>query len=162
MDAPEPLQFRLASMHDATLLAEMSRELIEVGLGWRYTPIRIAGLIRDPETIVLVASEADRIRGFAVMRLQDEQAHLALLCVSPQQQQRGIGRRMTEWLIESAEVAGMVSIRLELRVDNQAALAFYRRLGFTETQLVPGYYSPQIAARQMVRTLRRDAAIPGE
>ena len=162
MDELEPLQFRLAKMDEATVMAEMSRELIEAGLGWRYTPIRMAGLISDPETLTLVASEASLVRGFAVMRLYEEHAHLALLCVSPQQQQRGIGRRMTEWLVESAEVAGSGSIRLELRVDNLSALAFYRRLGFTETELVPGYYSPQIAARRMVRTLRRDAASPGE
>ena len=37
-------------------------------------------------------------------------------------------------------MAGIVSIRLELRADNAATLSFYRRLGFTETQLVPGYY----------------------
>ena len=41
----------------------------------------------------------------------------------------GIGRRLHEWLIEPARVAGIASIRLELRADNAAALSFYRRLG---------------------------------
>ena len=37
-------------------------------------------------------------------------------------------------------MADIASIRRELRADNAAALSFYRRLGFTEAQLVPGYY----------------------
>ncbi len=134
-------------------MAEMSRVLIEAGLGWRYTPPRMAALIGDPETVALVACDGTRIQGFAVMHFGDMHAHLALLCVQPTQQQRGIGRRLHEWLIESARVAGIASIRLELRADNAAALSFYRRLGFTETQLVPGYYDGQVAARRMTLLL---------
>jgi ribosomal-protein-alanine N-acetyltransferase len=130
-------------------MAEMSRELIEAGLGWRYTPPRMAALIGDPETVALVACDGPFIQGFAVMHFGDMHAHLALLCVRPTQQQRGIGRRLNEWLIESARVAGIVSIRLELRADNAAALSFYRRLGFAETHLVPGYYDGRVAARRM-------------
>ena len=110
-------------------MAEMSRELVETGPGWRYTPTRMASLIGDPETMAPVACDAARTRGLAVMQFGDERAHLALLCVDPGQQRRGVGRRMTEWLVDSARVAGIVSIGLELRVDNLAALAFHRRRG---------------------------------
>lgn len=154
------LSLRLASAPQAQALAEMSRQWIEAGLGWRYTPARMAALISDTQTLALVACEAAYLRGFAVMRFHDEHAHLLLLCVDPTQRQRGIGRRLTEWLVESARVAGIASIQVELRTDNEAAHAFYRRIGFTETGLVPGYYSGQIAARRMVRRLRHDAAIP--
>jgi ribosomal-protein-alanine N-acetyltransferase len=139
-------------------MAEMSRDLIEAGLGWRYTPPRMAALINDPETVVLVACDSTRIQGFAVMQFGDRHAHLALLCVRPTQQRRGIGRRLSEWLIESARVAGIVSIRLELRADNAAALALYRRLGFAETQWLPGYYESRIAARRMTLSLHARVA----
>ena len=135
-------------------MAEMSRTLIESGLGWRYTARRMAALISDAETVVLVAHDASRLQGFAVMQFGDEQAHLVLLCVQPMQRRRGIGRRLSQWLIESAQVAGIESIGLELRADNTAALAFYRRLGFTEMQLVPGYYDGQTPARRMRLQLR--------
>lgn len=150
------VEFRLALTREAQAMADMSRELVETGLGWRYTPIRMATLISDPETVALVACEAPHLRGLAVMQFGEERGHIALLCVDPEQQRRGIGRRLIEWLVESAQVAGLVSIGLELRADNLAALAFYRRLAFSETQLVPGYYSGRIAARRMVRPLRRD------
>ncbi len=138
-------------------MAEMSRALIEAGLGWRYTPQRMASLMGDPETVALVAHDGSSIRGLAVMQFGDEHAHLVLLCVQPMQRRRGIGRRLIEWLTASARVAGLGSIRLELRADNAAALAFYRRLGFAEAKLVPGCYDGRIAARSMTLMLRTAA-----
>jgi len=149
---------RPARAHEARAMAEMSRELIEAGLAWRYTPSRMAALISDPETVALVACDGPCLHGFAVMHFGDVDAHLALLCVQPAQRQRGIGRRLHEWLIESARVAGIASIRLELRADNAAALSFYRRLGFAETQFVPGYYDGQVAARRMALLLHETAS----
>jgi len=140
---------RLAHAHEARTMAEMSRALIEAGLGWRYTPRRIAALIADPDTVALVAHDGARIQGFAVMQFGDERAHLVLLCVQPALQLHGIGRKLIEWLLESARVAGIGSIQLELRADNAAALAFYHRLGFGETQVVSGYYEGSIPARRM-------------
>jgi [ribosomal protein S18]-alanine N-acetyltransferase len=154
------VQCRPALANEAQAMAEMSRTLVESGLGWRYTPPRMTALIDDADTVALVACEARHLRGLAVMHFGETQAHLVLLCVDAGQQRRGIGRRLTEWLVESAQVAGIRSIRLELRADNPAALAFYRRLGFSETRLVPGYYGGRIAARRMERTLAPDAGPP--
>jgi len=154
MNPPCELRLRPALALEAQALAEMSRRWIEAGLDWRYTPQRMAALIGDAETVALVAHDAAQIHGFAVMQFGHEQAHLVLLCVQPAQRQRGIGRRLTEWLLASARVAGIASIGLELRADNAAALAFYRRLGFTETQLVPAYYGGLIPARRMTLRLR--------
>ena len=138
-------------------MAEMSRALIEAGLRWRYTPQRMAALMSDADTVALVAHDATRIQGFAVMRFGDLHGHLMLLCVRPEQQQQGLGRRLVEWLIASARIAGLDQIRLELRADNAAALAFYRRLGFGETELVAGYYSSRLPARRMTLPLRSGA-----
>jgi ribosomal-protein-alanine N-acetyltransferase len=88
----------------------------------------------------------------------DLHAHLVLLAVQTAQQGRGIGRRLHNWLVESARVAGIESIQLELRADNGAAHSFYQRLGFTETALVPGYYAGRVAARRM--TLQLAAPTP--
>lgn len=155
-----PTLLRLARPSEAAALAEMSRTLIEAGLEWRYTAPRMAALIGAGDTTAVVASNAARIDGFAVMQFGDETAHLVLLCVQPAQQRRGIGRRLSDWLQRSAEVAGMASIALELRADNPAALAFYARLGFIETGLAPGYYDGLVTARRMQRQLRV-GTIPG-
>ena len=138
-------------------MAEMSRRLIEAGLIWRYTPARIAALIADADTVALVACEGARVRGFAVMHFGDANAHLSLLCVNPAHQRRGIACRLIDWLLASARVAGIEAIGLELRADNDAALAFYRRLGFSEIEGVAAYYDDRVAARRMVLRLRAEA-----
>ncbi|MBL8350633.1 MAG: GNAT family N-acetyltransferase [Burkholderiaceae bacterium] len=140
-------------------MAAMSRTLIETGLGWRYTPPRMAALIDDPDTVALVACDIERLRGLAVMHFGEARAHLVLLCVDPARQRHGIGRRLVDWLLSSARVAGIGSVGLELRADNPAALAFYRRLGFVETRWLPGYYDGRIAARCMQRVLGPEPAL---
>ena len=149
---------RLARVSDAPALAEMSRALIETGLSWRYTPRRIAGLIGEHDSVVLVAGETSAVNGFAAMQFGDERAHLVLLCVLAAQQRRGLGRAMHDWLLKSARVAGIASVTLELRADNTGALAFYRSLGYANVETVAGYYDGRIAARRMTLALRQDAA----
>ena len=144
----------LANVADARRLAILARDLIEAGLGWGYRPERIAALIHDGETTTVVAREQSRPLGFAIMRFGDERAHLMLLAVEPAHQRRGIGRRLVVWLIESALVAGISSVHVELRASNARALAFYRSLGFVETIRVPGYYQGRETALRMLRMLR--------
>ena len=148
------ITLRPARVDDALAMAAMSRDFIEAGLDWRYSPQRIARIIGDRETIALVACDAAGVRGFAIMQFGDERAHLVLMCVQPAHRRLGIGRRLIEWLVESARVAGTVSIHLELRADNEGAQAFYRTLGFSETIVVAGYYEGRVSARRMLRLLR--------
>jgi ribosomal-protein-alanine N-acetyltransferase len=144
----------LANVADARRLAILARDLIEAGLGWGYRPERIAALIHDGETTTLVARAQSRPLGFAIMRFGDERAHLILLAVEPAHQRRGIGRSLVLWLIESAGVAGVSSVHVELRASNARAHAFYRSLGFVETIRVPGYYQGRETALRMLRMLR--------
>ena len=150
----QDITLQLAAPSDAQAIATMSRDLIESGLGWEYRPERIRGLIADRDTVSLVARDGDRVMGFAIMSFGDERAHLVLMAVRLAGQRRGIARRMTQWLIESASTAGVASVHLELRALNKDAHAFYRALGFDETLRLPGYYRGRETAVRMIRVLR--------
>jgi ribosomal protein S18 acetylase RimI-like enzyme len=146
------IDFALPS--DAQALAVMSRDLIEAGLGWVYRTERFSRLIASHDTVALVARATTGAIGFAVMEFGEERAHLVVLAVSPRYQRTGIARRLLLWLLRSALVAGITSVHVELRADNDAALAFYRAMGFTETLRVPGYYRGRETAIRMIRMLR--------
>jgi ribosomal protein S18 acetylase RimI-like enzyme len=152
------IELKLAQDDDAHQLASFARDLIEAGLGWSYQPQRMASMIDDPEIVTLVACERGKPVGFASMRFGDTRAHLVLLAVQPEHQRRGIGRRLVLWLLESARVAGITSIHVELRMSNMPAFAFYRALGFAETIRVHGYYRGRETARRMIRMLAADPA----
>ena len=172
---PRAITIRLAEPRDAQAVAMMSRDFIEAGLGWKYDAARMMRAIRDRETLAVVACESAKsgtsaaaargaLTGFAIMEFGDERAHLVLLAVRPSHRRLGIGQRLLDWLLESARVAGMASIHLELRASNDAARRFYRAMGFYETVLVPGYYrggeGRKEGALRMLRVLRAPGPVP--
>ena len=143
------------------MLAAMSRDLVEAGLGWRYRAQSVRQLIVDAETVTLVARSGEAVAGFGIMQFGDERAHLVLLAVRPDFRRRGIARRVIQWLVESAATAGVASIHVELRARNTGAYAFYRTIGFAETLRVPGYYAGRETAIRMLRLLRTPAGRSG-
>jgi len=155
------LPIGFASIADAQALAVMSRDLVEAGLGWEYRRDRIAAMIADRDNVALVTRDGTRVAGFAIMTFREERGHLALLAVRPSHQRRGIARSMVDWLTQSALVAGLASLHVELRAGNSAAYALYKAASYVETLRVPGYYRGREAAVRMMRLLRApNAALP--
>ncbi|MFO1312378.1 MAG: GNAT family N-acetyltransferase [Burkholderiales bacterium] len=152
--SPRDLPVALACPPDAHAISEMSRDLIEHGLGWAYRRDRIAGMIADRDTVAIVTRDGPRVAGFAFMTFGDERGHLVLLAVRASHQRQGVAHRMIAWLTDSALVAGAASLHVELRASNHAALAFYRTEGFAETLRIPGYYRGRESCIRMMRLLR--------
>ena len=153
--ADQDITLRLARASEAPVIAAMSRDLIETGLGWSWDSERVARAIRARDTTALVACDRMRVAGFAIMHFGDEHAHLNLLAVRPSHQRQGIGRCMVNWLIESALVAGIATVTLELRTANTAARRFYQSLGFADATHIPGYYRGRETALRTSRALRQ-------
>ena len=152
----------LALASDAREIAEMSRDLIEEGLTWSWTPARVQHFISGAESSVVVArrdrrggphDDARHLAAFAIMHFGDEVAHLNLLAVAPECRRQGLGRQLMEWLTATAMEAGVFRINLELRTQNAAARAFYESLGFGQLGVIQGYYQGREAALRMSRRL---------
>jgi ribosomal-protein-alanine N-acetyltransferase len=144
---------RLATVRDAAMIAEMSRDYIEHGLGWSWTAARVLAAVHDRATNIAVADEAEEIVGFGIMQYGDETAHLSLLAVRPNRQQRGLGARLMAWLEKPALVAGIECIRVEARADNPNAIGFYRKQGYRETGRIAGYYRGAVDAVRLEKRL---------
>lgn len=147
------LSLRLARPADAAAIANLSRDLIEHGLVWRWTPQRVTASIRAANVNVLVGRIQGKIAGFAIMRYGDDDAHLDLLAVAPPFRRAGVGRRLLQWLEECAVVAGIFSVALEVRESNEEAQLFYEHLGYRRLAHLPGYYQRIEAALRMGRDM---------
>ena len=147
------LSLRLALPAEATAIANLSRDLIECGLIWRWTSTRVAASIRAANVNVLVACIRAEIAGFAIMRYGDDDAHLDLLAVAPPYRRAGVGRQLLQWLEKCAVVAGIFSVALEVRAGNKGAQLFYERMGYRQLAHLPGYYQGIEAALRMGREL---------
>jgi ribosomal-protein-alanine N-acetyltransferase len=143
----------LARADEADQIAQMSRELIEHGLKWSWTRNRVQRHILDRDCSVVVARSDGRIVAFAIMHFGEEKAHLNLLAVAPEWRRQACGRRLIDWLVQSARVAGILRIDLELRAHNAQARAFYEKLDFKVTGLRPNYYEGIEPALSMSRRL---------
>jgi ribosomal-protein-alanine N-acetyltransferase len=146
----------LARAADALDIAEMSRDLIEHGLTWSWTPARVQHFISGPESSVVVARRERQIAAFAIMHFGDEVAHLNLLAVAPEHRRQGLGRQLMSWLTATAIEAGVFRINLELRTRNDSARIFYECLGFNQLGIVQGYYQGREAALRMSRCLAKN------
>ena len=152
------LNLQLATQADALEIARMSRDLIEQGLGWSWTPRRVLHSVVDLQTNVVVALNVSNLLGFGIMKYHEEEAHLLLLAVHPAVVRRGVGSRLLAWLEKAAITAGVGQVYLEVRDSNAAARAFYRRAGYAEIQHLPGYYQGQEPAVRLAKDLWLDQA----
>jgi ribosomal-protein-alanine N-acetyltransferase len=146
----------LARTSDARTIAEMSRDFVERGLTWSWTPARVQHCISGPESSVVVARRERRMAAFAIMHFGDDVAHLSLLAVSPEHRRHGLGRQLMEWLTTTAIEAGIFRINLELRTHNRQAQLFYESLGFASQGVIQGYYQGREAALRMAKRLGKD------
>lgn len=149
----EPVVHALAGISDATWIAAMSRDHIETGLGWSWRQPRVTSAIRDRDTVALKALHGSSPVGFAIMRFGTDEAHLLLLAVDGRQRRLGVGRGMVEWLEQSALVAGIGIIRLEVRASRGGERHFYQDLGYQSVAMTLGYYSGREAAVHMAKDL---------
>ena len=150
----------LARCEDAEEIAEMSRDSIEGGLTWSWTPTRVRRSILSRDSSVVVARRDGRVAAFAIMYFADDVAHLNLLAVAAGHRRQGIGRRLMQWLSRTALEAGVFRVDLELRANNRVARSFYEHLGFEALNVVQGYYQGVEPALRMTKRLGKQEA-PG-
>ena len=148
------IRIGLAHADEAAAIAGMSRQLIENGLPWSWDEQRIAYCLRNRDCVVLAARDRRRLVAFAIMEFYDEHAHLSLLAVQPGYRRQGIGRLLLDWLEASARTAGIFAVNLELRASNDAARAFYERVGYREVGRKAAYYGGREDALRMAHDLK--------
>jgi ribosomal-protein-alanine N-acetyltransferase len=148
--APE---ISLAALADARAIALLSRDEIEQGLGWSWTPARVQRCIRDPQTNVIVARDGTAVIGFALMSYDADHAHLLLFGVAPTRRRQGVARALWTWLETTLRTAGIRSAQVELRANNHAARAFYEHVGFEQVNATQRYYRGVETALHMVKEL---------
>src|SRR2546426_5643948 len=120
-------EVKLAVPGDALEISELSRDAIEHGLSWNWTPRRVAKSIVESSTNVVVVRQGDSLVGFAIMKYGEEEAHVLLLAVHPAHRRKGAGSTLLSWLEATARVAGIDLIRLEARAQNAGAISFYQK-----------------------------------
>ena len=82
----------------------------------------------------------DVMAAFAITQVVLDEATLFNIAVDPAWQRKGLGRQLLEHLIGELEKRGVLTLWLEVRASNTAAIALYESLGFNEATIRRNYY----------------------
>jgi ribosomal-protein-alanine N-acetyltransferase len=77
---------------------------------------------------------------FAITQVVLDEATLFNIAVDPAWQRRGLGRQLLTHLIGELEQRDVLTLWLEVRASNVAAIALYESLGFNEVTVRRNYY----------------------
>ena len=137
---------------DVEALVTLAQELFAADPPWTASHFE-SELTGVPETRWYLVAEADgRLAGYAGLMISGETADLQTLAVAPAFQRRGIGTTLLTAIIDEANRRGASTLLLEVRADNDAALALYARHDFEQISRRRGYYG---AGRVDAVVLRR-------
>lgn len=78
--------------------------------------------------------------GYGVISVAAGEAHILNVCIAPEEQRKGHGRRLMLRLIDLARWHKAQRIFLEVRPSNPRAIGLYDDLGFNEIGRRPTYY----------------------
>ncbi|MGH9805386.1 MAG: ribosomal protein S18-alanine N-acetyltransferase [Candidatus Acidiferrales bacterium] len=145
------IAIRAASLKDIPAILQVQPEAPEAG---RWSEEDYVGFMPAEDTLFLLAEASGRVVAFLLGRLAADEMEVLNLAVLPAVRRQGIGRRLLDDALARGRAQGARQCWLELRASNQAALAFYRSLGFEESQRRPRYYrQPEEDALVCVRRL---------
>ncbi|WP_058912133.1 ribosomal protein S18-alanine N-acetyltransferase [Entomohabitans teleogrylli] len=80
------------------------------------------------------------IAAFAITQVVLDEATLFNIAVDPRYQRRGLGRALLSHIISELEARNVLTLWLEVRASNAAAIALYEDLGFNEATVRRNYY----------------------
>ena len=87
-----------------------------------------------------IAQQGGGVVAHGVMSVGADECHILNLCVHPDWQGCGIGRRLLRRLLAQARERGADTAFLEVRASNQLARGLYAAEGFCEIGTRRGYY----------------------
>jgi ribosomal protein S18 acetylase RimI-like enzyme len=102
--------------------------------GERVTDEELTELLADPKVTMLAARDGDKFVGsVAVTRKDATLAYLGMLCVEPDLQSSGLGRRLLDAAEDTARAAVIKSMEMTVIDGRDTLVAWYERRGYVRT-----------------------------
>ncbi len=137
---------------DFDVLWRMDQECFPPGIA--YSKRELKEYLRHRGAFTLVASDRDTgtVAGFIVVH-QASTAHVITIDVGAEARRSGVGSLLLRAAEDRLRAGGSSAVGLETAVDNLAALAFYKRHGYSVIRTWPRYYSNGVDALVLKKEL---------
>ncbi len=106
-----------------------------------WSEAMLVARLEHPRSLNLGVFSDDRLLGFALFSFLFEEAEVLQIGVAPEQQRRGLARKLLSQALQTLAAGDVERVLLEVRDSNRAAIGLYRSLGFIEDGRRCGYYA---------------------
>ena len=153
-----PLTIRANRPEDFDQLWRIDQACFPPGIA--YSRRELTWYMRRSRAFTLVGEQQrDRIREIAGFIVAESDAsgpgHILTIDVHPRFQRTHVGRQLLATAEERLLKEGCRSVLLEVAVDNQAAITFYKKHGYSIIETIPRYYMNSIDALVMGKKLKQ-------
>ena len=147
---PAP-SFRL--MNGADALQAASLHAASFARGW--TELEMSRLITDPNVEANALVSQQRLAGFILSRIADDEAEVLTIAVDPAWRKQGLGRQLLGNHLARLAGRRVTALFLEVEDENKAARALYARSGFAQVGERQAYYARPDGTRGHALVLKR-------
>ncbi|GFH42006.1 ribosomal-protein-alanine acetyltransferase [Lactococcus hodotermopsidis] len=147
--------YRISESADIVNFLAIERDVYAGDTPWTFSHFEYE-ITTDRLAVFLTAEASGRIVGFIGARVIPDKnsVHLSNLAVATAFQKQGIGSNLVKTVAELMRHLGIDTMSLEVKRDNLAAQAMYRKLGFSTTEILPDYYDNKLDGLWMVKKLK--------
>lgn len=90
--------------------------------------------------VVVPEIQRDKVVGYGGMWIIIDEAHITNVAIEPEYRGNNLGELLMRGLMQLAFSRNALNMTLEVRVSNTVAIKLYKKLGFIESGIRPGYY----------------------
>ncbi len=139
---------RPEQLDDLDRLCEIDAVCFPAGIA--YPREYLSSLLSSPTSIARVAVLDETIVGFAVLEVRERAlkkvGELVTIDVLAEARRKGVGQLLHASVERAVSHRGGNKIRLQVSVENEAAIRFYKQLGYRTRGRIPRYYLNTIDA----------------
>lgn len=131
------MEIREIRTEDIAQIAKLEQEIFSDA--WSDNAIRETW--DQEQSIMSGAFESGQLKGYLIVYYVLDELEIARIAVSPSGRRQGIAGALLENLEKKSEELGIARWLLDVRENNQAAIALYKKYGFSEDGKRKNFYT---------------------
>lgn len=104
----------------------------------------LLGELGREDGLFVLAEEDNDIAGFCIVRYLADEAELYQIAVRPDRRRNGVGDHLMTAALDDCRKHGVLTVYLEVRRSNDAAIKLYKKYGFKTEGRRKNYYSSPV------------------